>query len=91
MRRSRPGVLFNDLAACNTYQNGAASLAALKCPVMLLNGAQDRMTPNKVARAALQACPQAQARYLPDAGHNLLNEQPRAVLDALRAFIPPQT
>ena len=90
MRRSRPGVLANDLTACHAYQAGPERLAALKCPVLLLNGMQDRMTPNKVARAAMQACPQARIHQLPDAGHNLLNEQPRAVLTALRDFIQPE-
>src|SRR5712672_4029321 len=41
----RPGVLFNDLAACNAYQGALAAAAAITVPVTLVLGERDMMTP----------------------------------------------
>ena len=46
MRQARPGVLANDLAACNAWKGKRKSL-----PHDLILGAADRMTPAKAGRA----------------------------------------
>ncbi|MEY2633426.1 MAG: hypothetical protein RIR00_2080 [Pseudomonadota bacterium] len=86
MARQRRGVLPVDLRACNAYVPDPASLAAVRCPVQLLAGEKDRMTPLKAGKALAALLPQAQLQVIPEAGHAMMAEAPDAVLDALREF-----
>ncbi len=87
MERTRPGVLYTDLRACNTYTGGVAAAGAVRCPVLLILGARDIMAPPKNAQTLIAALPDRRIVSLPDCGHALMAEQPDAVLDALRAFL----
>jgi pimeloyl-ACP methyl ester carboxylesterase len=40
MERQQPGVLHNDLAACNAYTHGMEAAAALACPVLIISGSR---------------------------------------------------
>ena len=79
LERAGPGVLHADLAACNGY---AAEGASVDCPVLVVVGEADQMTP---AKAGLGVAVKANARVvrLPGCGHAMLNERPNEVLDAL--------
>ncbi|MBK1686857.1 alpha/beta fold hydrolase [Rubrivivax gelatinosus] len=87
----------HDFAICDAYGRGQPSppalsraagegaTSALRCPVAVVVGAKDTMTPPKAARelaAALNAC----VTTLP-AGHSLMAEAPDGVLAALRALL----
>ena len=85
--RQRPGVLHNDLAACNAYTHGMEAAAALTCPALLISGSRDMMTHPKAAAKLAAAIPGSHSVTLDGAGHALMAEQPDAVLDALRDFI----
>lgn len=85
--RQRPGVLHNDLAACNAYTRGLDAAAQLSCPTLVVSGSRDMMTSPKAAAKLVSAIPGAQSVMLQGAGHSLMAEQPDAVLDTLRAFI----
>jgi len=87
MERTRLGVLHADLMACQTYANGLADAAAVRCPVLAIMGARDLMTPVKGAQAMLAALPNQRTVLLPATGHAMMAEQPDAVLDALRGFL----
>lgn len=86
LERAAPGVLFTDLNACNAYTAGLDQATQVRCPVQVLSGARDQMTPPRAARALLQALPQVQTVTL-NCGHMLMTEQPDAVLDALLGFM----
>ena len=88
MERTRPGVLYTDLAACHTYADGLIAAAAVRCPALLILGARDLMAPPKGAPALIAALADARVVTLPDCGHALMAAQPDAVLDALAAFLP---
>lgn len=95
MERQKPGVLYNDLAACNAYTEGPAAMARLACPVTVIAGSADRMTSVKAARrfiAALQENPAAPANLveLPGIGHALMAEAPADVRAALFEAISVQ-
>src|SRR6202142_717745 len=45
LEHGRPGVLFNDLAACNAYQNALAAAAKTTVPTTPILGEPDMMTP----------------------------------------------
>ncbi len=87
MERQQPGVLHNDLAACNAYTHGMEAGAALACPALIISGSRDLMTHPKAAARLAAAIKDSRSVNLDGAGHALMGEQPDAVLDALRAFI----
>jgi len=87
MERSRPGVLYADLCACNGYADGLAAARAVRCTVLLILGKHDRMAPARNARELIAALAEKRVVTLPDTGHSLMTEAPDAVLDALRGFL----
>src|SRR6478752_9596459 len=80
----RPGVLFNDLSACNAYQGALAAAAQIKVPATLILGERDMMTPAKAGKALAAAIPHARTIALPGAGHMMMVEQPDELLAALQ-------
>jgi pimeloyl-ACP methyl ester carboxylesterase len=82
---SAPGVLATDLAACDAWQAG--DLGAIACPVLVVIGKVDRMTPPKAGRALSAALPTAETVELDGAGHMMMVERPRAVVRALRDWL----
>ena len=87
MERQKPGVLYNDLAACNAYARGMEAAASLTCPALIISGSRDLMTHPKAAAKLATALKHARSVSLDGAGHALMGEQPDAVLDSLRGFI----
>lgn len=88
LERAGPGILFNDLNACNEYGHGLDSAARITCPTLMIAGRSDIMTPLKVARDLVAAIPEASLKVL-DCGHLMMSEKPNEVLDELIAFIGP--
>ena len=84
LERAAPGVLHADLAACNAYQP-VPSRAEVACPVTVVVGDADMMTPAKAGLAVAAQLPGARTVRLPGCGHAMLSEQPNEVLDALNA------
>ena len=87
MQRQQPGVLHNDLAACNAYTHGMDAAAALACPALIVSGNKDMMTHPKAAAKLATLLKDVRSVSLDGAGHALMAEQPDAVLDALRSFL----
>jgi pimeloyl-ACP methyl ester carboxylesterase len=88
-----PRLFHTDFAACHAYADGLARAAQLRCPVRLIVGAKDLMTPPRAARALADAIRSAGGdadTVVLDAGHALMTEQPDATLDALIEFARPQ-
>jgi pimeloyl-ACP methyl ester carboxylesterase len=83
LARLAPGVLYNDLKACNEY---ASDFANVKCPVLLILGRRDVMTPPRAA-SLLQKLPNAKTEFVDLSGHSLMAEAPDATLDALIPFL----
>lgn len=83
LERNRPGVLHNDLAACNAYADGAAAAAKVKVPATIILGERDMMTPSRNGRALAAMIPHARLVVLKGAGHTMMVERPDAVLDEL--------
>jgi pimeloyl-ACP methyl ester carboxylesterase len=87
MERSAPGALFADFSACNDYAGGLEAAAGVQCPVLLVLGKRDLMTPMKAAQALMSVLPKARVVALEGAGHALMAEKPDEVLDALVGFL----
>jgi pimeloyl-ACP methyl ester carboxylesterase len=84
LENCRPGVLFNDLSACNAYQNALAAAAKITVPATLILGEHDMMTPARAGKALAAALPNARTLVLPGAGHMMMVERPDELLAALQ-------
>jgi pimeloyl-ACP methyl ester carboxylesterase len=86
LRRLAPGVLYNDLKACNDYSGGFESAAKVQCPALFILGRRDVMTPPKTAQQLIEKLKGAKAVTVDFSGHSLMAEAPDATLDALIEF-----
>jgi pimeloyl-ACP methyl ester carboxylesterase len=84
LEKCRPGVLYNDLAACNAYQGALVAAATITVPATLILGERDMMTPAKAGKALAAAIPHAKTIVLPGAGHMMMVERPDELLAALQ-------
>jgi pimeloyl-ACP methyl ester carboxylesterase len=84
LEKCRPGVLFNDLAACNAYQNALAAAAGVTVPATFILGERDMMTPAKAGKALAAAVPNSRTVVLSGAGHMMMTERPDELLAALQ-------
>lgn len=83
LEKAAPGVLYNDLKACNAYREGLGAAARVAVPALLICGERDQMTPLKGGRALAAAIPGATLVALKGAGHMLLAERPTEVQSAI--------
>jgi pimeloyl-ACP methyl ester carboxylesterase len=86
LARLAPGVLYNDLKACNDYAGGAEAAAKVKCPALFILGRRDQMTGPKAGQAFAQMLPGAKVVQIAPSGHSLMAESPDDTLDALIEF-----
>jgi pimeloyl-ACP methyl ester carboxylesterase len=84
LERCRPGVLFNDLSACNAYQNALVAAARVTVPATLILGERDMMTPARAGKALAAALPNSRTVVLPGAGRMMMAERPDELLAALQ-------
>src|SRR5580698_5007760 len=84
LEQCRPGVLFNDLAACNAYQNALTAAAQVIVPTTFVLGERDMMTPVKAGKALAAATPNSRTVVLSGAGHMMMAERPDELLAALQ-------
>jgi pimeloyl-ACP methyl ester carboxylesterase len=84
--RAAPQVLATDLAACAAF-DAAALASAVRCPTLVLTGAEDRMTPAREGRRLAGLVAGAELRELAGVGHMLMTERPDRVIDALKDWL----
>ena len=87
MQKQGAAVLTTDLAACDGWQDGLQAATRVRCPVLLVSGDCDRMTPADAVvplRDAFSAC-DARLIVLPGVGHALMQEAPQPLVDAMLA------
>ena len=80
-------MLHTDLVATDAYDGGEAAAAAVTCPVLVVIGARDLMTPAKRGHALARMLANSATVVIPGAGHIMLDEEPDRTLDALRDFL----
>ena len=87
MHKQGAAVLATDLVACDGWQDGLAAATRVRCPVLLVSGDCDRMTPADAVvplRDAFSAC-DARLVVLPGVGHALMQEAPQPLVDTMLA------
>ncbi len=82
MQQTPPDVLFNDLSACNNWQDPLQRAAQVRCPSTLILGAKDKMTPPKAAAALATELKNSETIVI-DSGHMMMAESPEATHQAL--------
>ena len=87
MQRQRPGVLLIDFTACNAYRNGTQAAAAVHCPVLMIVGERDQMTPPRNGSDLAGHLERHRICKIKGAGHALMAEAPNEVLDHLLTFL----
>jgi pimeloyl-ACP methyl ester carboxylesterase len=85
LERLAPGVLYNDLKACNDY----VLEGDVGCPALFVLGKRDVMTPPRAAKSIQEKIPGAKTVLVDFSGHSLMAEAPDATLDALIDFFRP--
>ena len=84
------GSLAADLAACNRYADAAVRAAAVRCPVTLVTGTADKMTPPRAARELIEAFASPPTVVVLDGvGHMMMTESPDRVREAIVAALEP--
>jgi pimeloyl-ACP methyl ester carboxylesterase len=87
LARLAPGVLYNDLKACNDYRGGEAAAEKVACPALFILGRRDVMTPTKAGLAFSSLLKDSRSVLIEPSGHALMAEAPDATLDALIDFL----
>lgn len=83
LERSAPGVLYNDLSACNAYSTGLESAAKISSPVHVILGEVDVMASPRAAREVISQFADVRVTEIARCGHMLMSEQPDRVLEAM--------
>ncbi len=87
VERAAPGVLHNDLHACHVYEGGEAAARRVACPVTLILGDRDRMTPTRGARDFMRNFECASLTLIRECGHGMMEERPEETHQALVAAL----
>jgi pimeloyl-ACP methyl ester carboxylesterase len=87
VERAKPGVMAAGLRVCQSYRDGLAAAASVRCPVLLILGERDMMTPPASAKELAAKFPAADMVVLKGCGHMLMGERPDETLDALKELI----
>jgi pimeloyl-ACP methyl ester carboxylesterase len=86
MAATRSTVFHGDFIACNQF-DVMDRLGKVRAPTLVVCGANDRMTPPRYSEHLATSIRRAQRVLIPDAGHMVMIEKPKAVADALSTFI----
>ena len=84
---TKPEGIAAALEAMAQRADSSSTLASMTCPVLIVAGEDDTLTPPEVARRMQQAASTARLEILSGAGHMSPVERPEAFLDALRPFL----
>lgn len=84
LERGPAGALAASLAACDTYRGAPDAAKRVRCPVLIVAGAADRMTPPAGAHTLAGMIEDARVTVIPDCGHMMMVERPDATLDAIK-------
>lgn len=80
---AKPGVLANDLIACDAYKNALNAAQKITSSTHLICADEDKMTPPKNARALSDNIASCAMTVLPKTGHMMMLERPREVAKML--------
>ncbi len=83
---NRAGVVYGDFRACSEFDIGS-ELDRITQPALVLCGEADIMMPARLGQELAEGLLRGEARIVPDAGHMMMQEQPRKVLGFVEDFL----
>ncbi len=86
MAETRPAVLHGDFLACDEF-DVMARLGEISVPVLVVCGADDKLTPVKYSEYLRNHIAGARLATVPAAGHMVMLERPEAFTNALAEFV----
>jgi len=86
-KHMQPKSLANDLAACNAYQHGETAARAVRQPVLVLAGSDDKLTKPAAAKALADILTHVQFHLVSGSGHMLMVESPVEIAKEIRMFV----
>lgn len=81
------GVMASDLTACDEYADAVAMAERIRCPVLLLLGEHDKMTPPSAAQPLAAALADARIVVITKVGHMAPQEKPAEVNETINLFL----
>ncbi len=89
VENSEPGALTVDFAACAAYADAAEAARAISCPVHVVVGSGDKMTPPKATAKLTAEMDQDNltVTQIDDVGHSMMFEDPRAIRNILAGVL----
>lgn len=81
------GQLIGQNRAVIARPDARVHLPQVRCPVLVMCGEDDKLTPPEKSRTIAALCPHAQLVLVPRCGHMLTMEQPEAVNATLAAWL----
>ena len=86
MMQRTPEVYHGDFKACDAFDVGGR-LGEIKLPTLMIVGAGDKLTPPKYSQFLEKGIAGSQVKVIPDAGHMVALEQPKAFNQAVAEFM----
>ncbi len=86
LMKSKNGQLHADFKACNEYLNGLSAAKNIKCPTLIVAGADDKMTPPGSIKTIAENITGSDTAVIPSAGHMMMIETPDELLQTLWDF-----
>ena len=87
IEQAKPGVMHKCLSICAAYTGGEAAAAKVACPTTVVLGQADQMTPLKLGLKTAGMIDGATVVQLPECGHMMMFEQPRALMRSIRDLL----
>jgi len=86
LTETRQTLLLDDLLACDHF-NVADRLSAIRVPVLVVCGTEDKLTPLRFSQSLSSQIPGAALQTVEGAGHLLLIEQPGRLAKLINVFL----
>ena len=82
----RQALFLGDLQACDQY-DGSEQLGIIRCPVLVVCGTNDHLTPLRYSQNLARSIPGAALQTIDGGGHLVILEQPRRVAGLIDIFL----
>ncbi|MDP6862562.1 MAG: alpha/beta hydrolase [Acidimicrobiales bacterium] len=86
LERAADGVIYNDLAACNSYEAGDIA-GHIGCPITVIVGSEDKMTPPKATAQLVAGFQEVDLQHLEGVGHMMMIEAPDQIRELMLAAL----
>ncbi len=84
VERASKGIMYAGLNACDKYRPAQSTLEAVRCPVTIIQGEEDMMTPLRSANKLASNLADCEVVQIGECGHMCMSEKPEETHRALQ-------